>query len=688
MMRNAILAILVLGLFSCAAEGPPAANFSAGDEGGTMVLDFASIEAPLDMNKVKSFRIRVYPSTPMAADDETLFDSMASYGCFPAKGTEIIIENIKEGDGRFVFYEGFSDSQCSTPEVVGIRGGIDIQKTTDLEETASQVVCSEDADCTGVHPRATCDCAHEVSGSGTKQPLCKAGSTGTCTVTPPTFVMLLQVGRFNEYPVAGDDLQSAAKAESCDSDADCAAIHMNAVCDEEVGRCLIRGLDPLSPATPRAYHTATVLDSGKILLAGGFTHRKANGDFYADGPFLEVFDPFSGLFEPAPEFAQFAGNRVAMHQAVHLGGDKVAMVGGVTEAALEVLVDGESELGVTIPFGLSDDCNDDDCANVSRYVTIVNVAGEGAVEKNPTDMRLVFHQAANMVHGGANKLLVTGGLAVDPDMPTVELFDRYLLCTLGNGTGATCAVSSTDETLVAPRAGHADLCLVPDGNGPGCQEYMLFGGAITDGASGEVFSSSESVFNAALEFSDPTKTGLIGVLLSELVRVDGDGAVPNMFSFGGTTAVSDPEPLNDKFRLRIYPPVTGPAPEQVRVDLQSGNLTVAQVDLSDLGGDNSKTFRIFHTSTVMDDGSVLVAGGLDAENKASKNVMFFEDPNTDALTFSGETTMRQRRFGHTATVITEGLLEGGVLIIGGFTVDSETGLVDFAPPAEIFLPAP
>ncbi len=687
MMRNAILAILVLGLFSCAAEGPPAANFSAGDDGGTMVLDFATIEAPLDMNKVKSFRIRVYPETPMEADDETLFDSMSSYGCFPAKGTEIIIENIKEGEGRFVFYEGFSDSQCTTPEVLGIRGGIDVQKTTDLEELASQVVCAEDADCTNVHPKATCDCAHEVSANGAKQPLCKAGSTGTCTVTPPTFVMLLQVGRFNEYPTAGDDLQSSAKAESCDSDADCSAIHMNAVCDEEVGRCLIRGLDPLSPATSRAYHTTTVLESGKILIAGGFTHRKANGDFFADGPFLEVFDPYSGLFEPAPEMAQFAGNRVAMHQAVHLGGDKVALVGGVTEAALEVLVDAESELGVTIPFGLSDQCNDDDCSNVSRYVTLVDVAGMGAVEKNATDMRLVFHQAANMIHGGANKLLVTGGLAVDPDMTTVELFDRYLLCTLGGTTSATCAVSSTDETLVAPRAGHADLCLVPDGAGPGCQEYMLFGGAITDGASGEVFSSSESVFNAALKFSDPTKTDLIGVLLSEMVSVaSGDGEVPDMFSFGGTTAVSDPEPLDDKFRLRVYPPSLGPAPEQVRVDLQSGNLTVAQVDLSDLGGDNSKTFRIFHTSTVLDDGSVLVAGGLDAENKASKNVMFFEDPNTDALTFSGETTMRQRRFGHTATVITEGLLEGGVLIIGGFTVDSDTGLVDFAPPAEIFLP--
>ncbi len=686
MIRNAILAILILGLCSCAAEGPPTATFVAGEDGGTLVLDLASIEAPLDMNRVKSFRIRVYPVTPLDAEDKTLFDSMASYGCFPAKGTEIIIENIKEGEDRFVFYEGFSDSQCSTPEVLGIRGGIDVQKTTDLDETASQVVCSEDEDCTGVHPRATCDCAHEMDGTK-KLPLCKAASTGTCTVTPPTFVMLLQVGRFNEYPVAGNDLQGAAKSEACDSDEDCARIHMNAICDEEVGRCLIRGLNPLSPATPRAFHSTTVLDSGKILIAGGFTHRKATGEFIADGPFLEIFDPYSGLFEPAPELAQFAGNRVALHRAVHLGGDRIALVGGITKAALEVLVGAENELAVTIPFGLSDECNDDDCSNISRYVTLVDVAGEGAIDNNPTDMRLVFHQAGNMIHGDANKLLITGGLAIDPDMTTVEIFDRYLLCTLGGGTGATCAVSPTDETLVAPRVGHADLCLVLDGDGPGCQEYMLFGGAITDGASGEVFSSTETVSNEDLVFVDPAKTGLIGVLLSEMVSVENDdGVVPDMFSFGGTTEVSDPEPLDDRFRLRIYPPVNGPAPEQVRVDLQSGALTVAQVDLSGLGGDNSKTFRIFHTSTVLDDGSVLVAGGLDAESHASKNVMFFEDPNTGALTFSGEINMRQRRFGHTATVINEGLLEGAVLIIGGFSVDSDSGLVNFAPAAEIFLP--
>jgi len=688
-MRNLILAVLVLGLFSCAAEAPPTAAFSAGDDGGTMVLDLASIEAPLDMNRVKSFRIRVYPDTPLDEDDKTLFDSKASYGCFPAKGTEIIIENVKEGEDRFVYYEGFSDSQCTTREVIGIRGGIDVRKKTALAELASKWVCAEDADCTEVHPKATCDCAHEVSGEGKKQPMCKAGSTGTCTVTPPTFVMLLQVGRFNEYPVAGDDLQGAAKSESCDSDEDCKPIHSNAVCDDEVGRCLIRGLDPISPATTRAFHTATVLDSGKILIAGGFTHRKANTEFFADGPFLELFDPYSGLFEPAPESAQFAGNRVAMHRAVHLGGDKVALVGGVTQAALEVLAEDERELGVTISYDLTDECNDDDCSNVSRYVTLVDVAGEGAVEKNSTDMRLIFHRAADMIHGGADKLLITGGMAVDPELATVGAFDRYLLCTLGEGTGATCAVSSEDETLTALRVGHADLCLVPDGDGPGCQEYMLFGGAVSDGTSGEVFSSSEEVFNAALEFVDPDKTGLNGVLLSELVRVEGgEGDVPDVFSFGGTTAMSDPEHFDDKFRLKIYPPVMGPAPEQMRVDLQSGNLTVAQVDLAELGEGVSKTFRLFHSSTVLDDGSVLVAGGLDVENKASRNVMFFEDPNTDALTFSGEANMRQHRFGHTATVITEGLLEGAVLFIGGFTVESDTGLVDFAPQAEIYLPAP
>jgi len=287
----------------------------------------------------------------------------------------------------------------------------------------------------------------------------------------------------------------------------------------------------------------------------------------------------------------------------------------------------------------------------------------------------------------APDLLVTDRVGVDGGQGIAETFDRYLLCTLGGGTGATCAVSSSDEPLVAPRAGHADLCLIPDSDGPGCQEYMLLGGAVGGGASGEVFSSSEDVFNAALEFVDPDKTGLIGALLSEMVRVEGDGEVPDIFSFGGTTAVGNHELLDDEFRVRIYPPIHGPAPEQVRVDLQSGNLTVAQVDLSDLGGDDSKTFRIFHSSTVLDDGSVLVAGGLDAETRASKNVMFFEDPNTDALTFSGEANMRQRRFGHTATVIPAGLLKGAVLFVGGFTADADTGLVDFSPSAEIFLPA-
>lgn len=689
MMRNAILAILVIGLCSCAAEGPPNVSFSAGDDGGKLVLDLASIEAPLDLNRVKTFRIRVYPDTPLTADEDTLFDSMATYKCFDARGTEIIIENIKEGENRFVYYEGFSDDECSVPEVIGIRGGIDIVKTSELSKLAAQVVCDEDADCSSVHPKAVCDCEHDYNDDNAKQPICKAGVTGTCTVTAPTFVMLLQVGRFSEYPVAGEDLQGAAKSESCDSDADCAAIHMNAVCDEELGRCLIRGLNPLSPATPRVFHTATVLESGKILIAGGLTHRKANGAFYADGPFLEVFDPYSGLFGPAPEGAQLAGNRTAMHQAVSLGGDKVALVGGVTLVELQVLVNAENELSMTIPFEIGDDCNDDDCTNISRYVTVVDVAEEGAIEQNPTEMRLLFHQAGNMIHGGTNKLLITGGLAVDPEMTTVEIFDRYMLCTLGGGTGSTCAVSPTDDTLVAPRMGHSDLCLVPEAEGPGCKEYMLFGGAVTGGTSGEVFSSSEDVFNAGLEFVDQTKTGLIGVLLSKMVRVENDDEViPDMFSFGGTITLSDPEALDDKFRVRIYPPVMGPAPEQVKVNLENGKLTVAELDLSDLGGDNSKTFRIFHTTTVLDDGNVLIAGGLDAENRSSKTVMFFEDPNTGTLQFSAESKMSQRRFGHTATVITEGLLRGGVLVIGGFTVDSESGAVSFAPPAEIYLPAP
>jgi hypothetical protein len=68
-------------------------------------------------------------------------------------------------------------------------------------------------------------------------------------------------------------------------------------------------------------------------------------------------------------------------------------------------------------------------------------------------------------------------------------------------------------------------------------------------------------------------------------------------------------------------------------------------------------------------------------------VLFFEEPATHALTYFAKASMREARFGHAATVLEHGLLEGAVLITGGFAIeDTETGTITFADGAEIYIP--
>ena len=68
--------------------------------------------------------------------------------------------------------------------------------------------------------------------------------------------------------------------------------------------------------TPRAYHTATLLPSGKVLVAGGF-----NGD---DLDTAELYDPATELWSPAGDF----GAPRQRHTATLLPSGKVLVAGG------------------------------------------------------------------------------------------------------------------------------------------------------------------------------------------------------------------------------------------------------------------------------------------------------------------------------------------------------------------------
>ncbi len=87
----------------------------------------------------------------------------------------------------------------------------------------------------------------------------------------------------------------------------------------------------VSLAAPRAGHSATLLEDGRVLLAGGFQLDLNEGRSTLSS--AELFDPVSGTLEQAPELGageggSFRASPRAFHTATRLPGGKVLLAGG------------------------------------------------------------------------------------------------------------------------------------------------------------------------------------------------------------------------------------------------------------------------------------------------------------------------------------------------------------------------
>ncbi len=331
---------------------------------------------------------------------------------------------------------------------------------------------------------------------------------------------------------------------------------------------------------PRAFHTATLLDDGRVLVAGGVT--VLDGD---DGPELatlasaEIFDPS----QPSAPWTLVAGSGEglsdgrAWHTATLRRSDgSVVLIGGrqIDDGAVEVL--GTAEI-----------------FNPQRDRFELNPGDEPIEMETPR----AGHTAELVLSGrGAGKtILVLGGEGEGGPLRSTEVLTVV-------GDGARSAFSE-GPAMRSARVGHASRTA----SGNGGRQIVVVGGR---GADGALVEEIEAVDVTVGEFTSQGR-------LSELRDAPSLIELPqtqDMVVLGGLG--EDGRPVRAAERLAFNP-----------VD---GSYTRVPVD-----GPMVRA-RHLHTATLMDNGLVLVTGGVSGASLTSQDDVEFFNADDGEPGFSYE----------------------------------------------------
>jgi uncharacterized protein (TIGR03437 family) len=316
-----------------------------------------------------------------------------------------------------------------------------------------------------------------------------------------------------------------------------------------------------SLSTARSQHTATLMDNGKVLVAGGNT-----GGASITGS-AEVYDPATGAWNPTGNL----NTPRQQHIAVKLQNGKVLVAGGGSTNPVRSLTSAELYDPQTGTWSVTGDMN----TSRANPVAVLLQNGKVLVAGGVTQPGFTFIQTAevydpatgkwssagtlNSLHGFATltllpngKALIVGGLDQNGAVKSCELYDP-----------AANTWTSTGD-LPTPRASHAATLL---SNG----KVLVSGGRSPDVAESDLYDPATGQWSASGNIGTPRGLHTATLLQNGKVLIAGG-------QNGNNLSIKSAE---------VYDPVTG--------------TWTATADLNQA--------RDRHTATLLPNGKVLVAGG-------------------------------------------------------------------------------
>ena len=348
----------------------------------------------------------------------------------------------------------------------------------------------------------------------------------------------------------------------------------------------------------RGTHTATLLQDGRLLIAGG---DDGSGRLEAITDTSELYDPSTGRWEPGGAM----GRQRTQHTATLLNDGRVLLVGGAG-----VLQAGIQEQQLERPL-IETDLFDPNSETWS-------FAGEISIPRDHVAGALLSDGSVLVAGGNDGKGTETSVLA------SAEVFDP--------ATGQWSSAGSMSQ----PRQGHS---LVPLADGAA----LVAGGDAGEDPfqSVEIYDPSSATWSNAPDMADARERFAAVVLQDGKVLVVGGGGASGHLA---SAELYDPgngawSPAAEMSSTRLKPAAVVLQDGKVLVvgGLGAGQfLTTAEVydpatdSWSDAG--SMETGRGFHTATLIDDGRVVVTGGFGFSGPTNSTEIY--DPSTNTWTLA------------------------------------------------------